>query len=102
VPAEPVGPVWPVWPAPRVESPRVLGAPPAAPAPAGDPDDEFVLPCAPPADGGVGQPCGCGGGGGPEPPELEPPPGDDPPDWDPPGGDDPALPGEPELPEGDC
>jgi hypothetical protein len=102
VPAEPVGPVWPVWPEPRVESPRVLGAPPAAPAPAGDPDDEFVLPCAPPADGGVGQPCGCGGGGGPEPPELEPPPGDDPPDWDPPGGDDPALPGEPELPEGDC
>jgi hypothetical protein len=85
----------------------VPGTPPAAPPPAGDPDDEAVLPCEPPWDGGVGQPCGCGGGGGPEPPAPEPSPADDPPDWDPPdwdppGEDDPALPDEPELPEGDC
>lgn len=50
-----------------------------------------------PSDGGVGQPSGCGGGGGPDPPELEPllegaPPlepelpcaGDCAPDWPPP------------------
>ncbi|MGB7739372.1 MAG: hypothetical protein WBM03_09680, partial [Steroidobacteraceae bacterium] len=59
-----------VWPPLRVESPWVPGARPAAPPPAGAPDDEVVPPCEPPADGGVGQPCGCGGGGGPEPPEL--------------------------------
>ncbi len=79
------------------------GEPPAEPAPDGDPDDAGVLPCEPPVDGGVGQPCGCGGGGGPDPPELEPPPAGDPPDWDPLGADEPALPeGDPELPEGDC
>jgi hypothetical protein len=77
--------------------------PPAAPPPAGDPDDvDGALPCEPPADGGVGQPCGYGGGGGPEPPGFEPPPVEDPPDWDPLGEDEPALPeepGEPEEPE---
>ena len=74
--------------------------PPAAPPPAGDPDDvDGALPCEPPADGGVGQPCGCGGGGGPEPPGFEPPPAEDPPDWDPLGVDEPALPEEPELPD---
>ena len=50
--------------------------PPAELPPDGDPDDDGVLPCAPPLAGGVGHPSGCGGGGGPEPPELELPAGD--------------------------
>jgi len=103
VPVEPVEPAGPVGPPLRVESPWASGAPPAAPPPDGDPDDDGVLPCEPPVAGGVGHPWGCGGGGGPEPPELEPPPAGDPPDWDPLGADEPALPeGDPELPEGDC
>ena len=102
MPAELDGPVGPVGPPLRVESPSAPGALPADPSPDGDPDDEGVLPCDPPVDGGVGQPCGCGGGGDPEPPELEPPPAADPPDCDPLGADEPVLPVDPELPEGDC
>jgi hypothetical protein len=98
----------------------VFGAPPDCPLPAGDPleEDGWLPAVGPPADGGVGQPSGCGGGGGPDPPEGEPlldgapplepglpwvgdcepgcPPPPDDGDWE--DDDD----GEPELPAGGC
>jgi len=98
----------------------VFGAPPDWPPPAGDPleEDGWLPAVGLPADGGVGQPSGCGGGGGPDPPEGEPlldgaPPlepglpwvGDCEPGCPPPPDDgdrEDDDDGEPELPAGDC
>ncbi len=91
-------------------APPVFGAPPAVcPAePEVEPDGlvepAVLLPCPAPDAGGVGQPCGCGGGASPPGAEVPPALPDCPPDWPPlVPADDPELPllddGEPELPD---